>query len=283
MPKRSGKAAENEMKRHRWNRWRLLIRTPKFQKEVNRLRADYQEWRKGPPLHLGDTLIGRTTITPQKRGYGFLEEPVLCAWTYIEYDWGIVLPKRALKASFPNLNLNTIQAWERLGHQDSHVVPPALWIDSPPAYLENRSQFLVVGIDLSYPHDVSMSLLDRTLKQQRPAYVGTRYTNGESSRRRRNTFTKLTHQIQMYDMQRTGKTVKEIAQSMRVPIGTVKTSLTRVKRLLGMPKRRTWEERHVEYCLDLCAKKHKISPKCPEVQKHRRGPDVLDLLYGRLG
>jgi hypothetical protein len=64
-----------QLKTHHRNLWRIQVRNPKFRKEVNALRRDYQAWVLGPPIQIGDEEIARSVITPRNYGYGMADDP----------------------------------------------------------------------------------------------------------------------------------------------------------------------------------------------------------------
>src|SRR5215831_16298806 len=50
MSRRKADTAEIEVKKERWNKWRILLRRQEFQTSLFQLRQFYREWVNGPPI-----------------------------------------------------------------------------------------------------------------------------------------------------------------------------------------------------------------------------------------
>lgn len=71
MSRRYGRKAEEAVKKERWNRWRILLRRPEFQKDLTQLRAVYSKWVKGPAVSdLYGMSIVREEIDPYRQLLG---------------------------------------------------------------------------------------------------------------------------------------------------------------------------------------------------------------------
>src|SRR5262245_32839575 len=144
MPKRTGLAVEGAIDNERWNRWRIMLRRPAFQKELNALRLAYRTWVKGPPIacakYFDDPETGEVNyeLYPLKRKRFDLskldcwdqDDPMVGvakgAWTHFNGKWDIELPKDALTERLPDLSGLTVDQWEPLGRVDGALVPPVL-------------------------------------------------------------------------------------------------------------------------------------------------------------
>ena len=252
MARKRGEQAAKALKQEKWNRWRVLIRKPEFQKDIRALRRSYRETRglKKPPVDL---------------------------WS----KWGVSFSYHILTdPSLPALSPRTVEDYQSL-FEEATLLGPISTYDlydgpydewQPPTGIK-RGQFLVIEADLSVPVASLLPAIEaviKTAQKERPKGIGRGYLSPD---RKRSRHSNLTLQLQVYDLHMNGEPVWKIAQSLSKAPGTVKSALRAATKLIrgDRPKTgRAWITRHLQKC-SICRNDESSSLDCPEMVKFLTG------------
>lgn len=253
MGRRTAKA-EDLSKQVRWNRWRFVIRNPKFQSDLNRLRRDYTDWIDGPPLTVGlwdgedvvDVEIARKDIDLHGAPFDPHEdEAFLCAWGSFEYKWGIKCPKIWLTNAMPNLGYLTVQEWQGAWGGEPIFSPAVTLVDA--GLVDTPPGTLTIRLDLSYPNDA----LDFYIREQIAKTRAAGNKNKNFPEKKRDRHDKVTQQLEVFDMRMRGESIWQIAKTLRKSQSTIKSMYETARKLIGSikPKHgRAWYRLHVKTC-----------------------------------
>ncbi len=253
MARRTITQSEVEIRRERWNRWRILIRRADFQKDMRVIQQSIQN-------------------NSEKRD----SEKEFCK------KWGInsLWLQRLRDRTIPALSMRTVQEYETFYSKEAHLspIPDAVEAYDPysnddPPYPEQASwpnQYMIFRADLSYPLTDMLNIIEDVLKYsiaRRSKAAPGSYLPGYRTRRRTNLLTK---QLEIFDRYMNGDSTRHIAQALHRPLSSVRTQLktvfelTRYERQHGSEK--LWEQSHVKKC-PRCKPQRKLDNDCPEVAR----------------
>ena len=293
MSRRKADTAEIEVKKERWNKWRILLRRQEFQTSLFQLRQRYREWVDGPPIDCFEwdyddpeyddeghkfpreilCEIARKDADPDKHDLD-RREPMLEAWDHFNFKWGIRLPKVALTEELPKLSPKTVAEWESLGEVSSRVVPPPITDVRAPGRRYHR---LTLTLDLDYPRDILLTKVDEEIAKAVQSLPKNERKGSLAAKRKRRRHDKLTFQLRVYDLYMCGEPTWQIARTLRKPRGTVNSALaTAVKIVRGERPRtgRAWEKHHLKVCRR-CRANKTLDFFCPAVvQQYRKIGDA---------
>ncbi len=276
MARRSSEQAERATKQERWNRWRCLLRNPKFQTAVNQLRSEYRAWVTGPPLSVGvwdgeylvETEIARMGIDLHSQAIDHREEPFLLLWGAFEYEWRIELPKQALTDRLSSLNYLTVEEWQHLWGGTADIMSPAVTLidagctDTPPGTLSLR-------LDLGHVDGDLLACIKDELRKARLVMPGSKTSSAGKQERKRQD--KITDQLRVFDAESRGLSVYEIAKAERKSESTIKSMLQAIRKRIGSEKAhhgKAWYVYHVKICTT-CSEIGIASSKCDVVAARR--------------
>ncbi|ULA61625.1 MAG: hypothetical protein LZF60_340166 [Nitrospira sp.] len=272
MARRSSEQAERATKQERWNRWRCLLRNPKFQTAVNQLRSEYRDWVIGPPLSVGvwdgedlvETKIARVDIDLHSQAIDHREEPFLLRWGAFEYEWRIKFPKQALTDRLSSLSYLTVEEWQRLWGDSSDIMPPAVTLidagctDRPPDTVSLR-------LDLGHVDGDLLARIKDELRKARLVMPGSKTSSAGKQERKRQD--KITDQLRVFDAESRGLSVYEIAKAELRSESTIKSMLQAIRKRIGSEKPhhgKAWYGAHVKTC-PICNEIGIPSSRCASV------------------
>jgi hypothetical protein len=289
MARRKGQAAEFAVQNQASNRWRILLRHKKFQKQLNWLRGQYQKWVQGPPitrytfefegpdLNEFETEIPRQTESkisrkdvdlfdeydPNDSMVGMPEG----AWPDFNSKWGIYLPKAGLSEALPDLRQDTISQWTEIFSREPAIVP------FPVKAGHSRMNWLRLEVNLTYPRDI---LIERVEKEISKAM--------SQSRKVRRRWNKFDYYFQVYDSAMAGETFTTISRTLKKRVSTVKSAFLAIGKMIyfcdrpglarsdahresTLPKKKTLvlmnfdSDTHISRC-EICKKALAVSQMC---------------------
>lgn len=205
MPRRKGPEAERAAARASEARWRYLLRHPIFRADLDETLATRARW-PAPPLL--DVEIHRQIFDLWRK-------------------WQVSgIPFRALRQT-PELSAASLPVFEALFDPDAAGEPVAVIYDlDGETYLDARTlgdpRSLFLEIDLRYPRDVLLALIDERLRQtfdERRTILGDRIAG-----KRRRRLDKVDFQLRVYDLAEAGQTFTKIAEAVGQSPSTVKSA-----------------------------------------------------------
>lgn len=277
MPRREGPKAEAAAAKARESRWRYLLRNREFRAELNELRRHYidvgEKYKWG--LLLPDGTILKETWEAYDKRNAFREK------------WELYVPDELLYPYYniPDISPQTVEPFESfLERKDGDFIGSAVsavdpwdvygWGEygGPPRTDPGPGPglFLEITVDLRYPRDLLMSLIELELRkaQDRP----------RPQQRRR--LDKVDFYLKAYDLSEKGETFKAIAKSLKRPVSTVKSAyVAAYKQIYGVKIKHSkktlprdtfdWEnldpEEHFKTCR-ACQKAKTADEMCPPLR-----------------
>ncbi len=198
MPRRSAQKAESEIKREMEIRWAYLLRNPHFQQAVDEL------------------MDIRTEKTKDSEGR----------------ESAILLKYRLNNLSDDHLKvlMDSTLSWEKEKREKLLVTKPPLedavvalyWPDESDHMASGMGTgpYMTITVDLSYPIDLLLPLIDEEIRNAHP-YMGRRRHREKDS-----------FKLKAYDLARAGETFPEIARKLRSRVSTVKSAYWKAAQII---------------------------------------------------
>jgi len=250
MPHRKGPKAEADAAKARESRWRYLLRHPEFRAALNELRRHYRDGG----------------------GYGQEEKDFLDKWEL--YCIPEILQPYLRNYLTEDLCLETIERYESFFQlKDGDFIGcPVLagdpwdiheWND-PPFPGSRPGVFLEILVDLRYPLDLLVTLIEQEIRTARQ----------KSTRpRQRRRLDKLEPYLKVYDLAEKGESYGAIAKTLKRRVSTVKSAyLAASRNIFGtakMPRKRALSlasfdpNAHVQRC-PTCQRAQKFEEMCAQ-------------------
>ncbi len=233
MSRKTSESIGKTITREMWDKWRILLRRPEFQRD---LRKYMRHLREGRPY---DRKI-RELLT----SWGV-------AWTP---SFEILHDPRV-----PELSQETIILYESFFGESPLYEPVSAFdaYDGPydgwvrPASATDRGQQLLILVDLSYPPSRLMPRIEEELKAAIESRSKTQRHDYLPADRKRRRHDKLGSQLEVYDLYVNGEPTGKISRTLNRPLGTVRSALaTAIKLIRGERPRtgRAWEKKHKSEC-----------------------------------
>lgn len=171
-----GRAASEELKQERYNRWRQLIRNDAFRTDLLRIIHRYAKWVTGPPLTVVLDQDDACIDAVLERKDAFLgtyrildhEDTFLLAWGRFKSRHNVAFPEQIIEdirlGQFPILEPVPAPEWDALG-QDDTILPPA-WKPLSPGLQDIPRGGHGIWIDESYPKSLVVEALKTYLPMQ---------------------------------------------------------------------------------------------------------------------
>ncbi|SLM49236.1 protein of unknown function [Nitrospira japonica] len=171
-----GRAASEELKQERCNRWRLLIRNDAFRTDLIRIIRRYAKWVTGPALAVVLYLDGECINALLERKDAFLRtyrildhgDKFLLDWAKFTSEHNVAFPEQIIEdirlGQFPPLEPVPAPEWDALGQDDS-LLPPA-WKLLSTGLHDIPSDWYGVLLNRSYPKSLVMEALRAYLPMQ---------------------------------------------------------------------------------------------------------------------
>lgn len=270
MPPRKGPEAEAIAAKVRESRWRYLLRYPDFRAELNELRRHYREGGGYSAKHRDfwekwELEIPSQIVYPWSRNY-LIED--LSSETVELYESLLERVDRdflgsAVSADDPY----NIYGWGEYG-------PPPRTDPGP-----GPGRFLEIEVDLSYPDDVILSLINEELRKARQEHTRSRQRQRPD---------KVDFYLKIYDLAERGDTFGVIAKALKKRVSTVKSAfLTARRNIFGSAAAPTKKSvpladfnkyRHFDQC-SVCKAAERFEEMCPAarlytLQDHESQRDV---------
>ena len=266
MPRRRGPEAERAANKARESQWRYLLRNPAFRDDINELLDTYDLLKEAIQKRLatGRQIVSQVEVrTAQPDGGGLrerlglqpltddarrtgelqskarrLEEKLTALTTSL----GFALPVWELRrgrfidgsvdgAALPKLTTDTAAKYEELLGEG--VTPVSVIEDQDgethlTADALGNPHTLYLAIELAYPQDVLLALIEQTLRQ----VIGERSKLIKRDSRKRQRADKADIGLAVFDQVMNGVTFPEIAITLRRPVSSVKSAYLAAARIV---------------------------------------------------
>ncbi len=233
MSRKTSESIGKTITREMWDKWRILLRRPEFQRDLRKYMRHLREGR-GYDRKIYELLTSwGVAWTPSFEILHDPRVPELSQETIILYE------------SF----FGESPLYEPVSAFDAYDGPYDGWVR--PDSVTDRGQQLLILVDLSYPPSRLMPRIEEELKAAIESRSKTQRHDYLPADRKRRRHDKLGSQLEVYDLYVNGEPTWKISRTLKRPLGTVRSALATAIKLIRVERPRTgkaWEKKHKSEC-----------------------------------
>lgn len=245
-------------------RWRYLLRNPEF-------RADINDLRRLSQAHDSESLAQRV----------LKERKLLTQWKLFYIPQAIRLPKAPGVTPLPELTTETVPDYEKLFEPPFDLSPIGPLVSSgwgetgeEDSWRDLADGLLRFTVDLNYPDELILSLIQVELRSQRECRALTSEHRPKPYRRLR--VDKADFQLTAYDLAKGGETFGAIAKALEIRPSTAKSAYAVAARNIFFPAKAPSKREvvlsdfdphtHMQKCT-VCRAAQRAEDFCPPVRR----------------